>query len=163
MHACMLSHFSHVRLCATLWTISSQGSSVHWILQAQILELGCHAFHQGIFPTQGSNLSLLCLLYWQADSLPPAPPERPQFSVISWALCILCYQYSCLENPTDREAWQAAVHRVTQSWIQLQRLGTNILCPKMGLSFFFPPVFPHSIWAATIRQAESARMFFFHL
>ena len=23
-------------------------------------------------------------------------------------------QYSCLENPTDREAWQAAVHRVTK-------------------------------------------------
>ena len=23
-------------------------------------------------------------------------------------------QYSCLENPTDREAWQATVHRVTQ-------------------------------------------------
>ena len=24
--------------------------------------------------------------------------------------------YSCLENPMDREAWQDAVHRVTQSW-----------------------------------------------
>ena len=24
-------------------------------------------------------------------------------------------QCSCLENPMDREAWQAAVHRVTQS------------------------------------------------
>ena len=122
MHACMLSHFSHVRLCATLWTISSQGSSVHWILQAQILELGCHAFHQGIFPTQGSNLSLLCLLYWQADSLPPAPPERPQFSVISWALCILCYQYSCLENPMGRGAWWAAVYGVAQSRTRLKRL-----------------------------------------
>ena len=26
-------------------------------------------------------------------------------------------QYSCLENPMDRRAWQAAVHRVTKSWI----------------------------------------------
>ena len=25
-------------------------------------------------------------------------------------------QYSCLENPTDRGAWQAAVHGVTKSW-----------------------------------------------
>ena len=25
-------------------------------------------------------------------------------------------QYSCLENPMDRGAWQTAVHRVTQSW-----------------------------------------------
>ena len=24
-------------------------------------------------------------------------------------------QYSCLENPMDREAWRATVHRVTQS------------------------------------------------
>ena len=24
-------------------------------------------------------------------------------------------QYSCLKNPTDRGAWQATVHRVTQS------------------------------------------------
>ena len=29
-------------------------------------------------------------------------------------------QYSCLENPTDRGAWQAAVHRVAQSQIRLK-------------------------------------------
>ena len=29
-------------------------------------------------------------------------------------------QYSCLENPMDRGAWQAAVHRVTQSQTQLK-------------------------------------------
>ena len=28
-------------------------------------------------------------------------------------------QYSCLENPMDRGAWRATVHRVTKSWIQL--------------------------------------------
>ena len=25
-------------------------------------------------------------------------------------------QYSCLENPMDKGAWQATVHRVTKSW-----------------------------------------------
>ena len=25
-------------------------------------------------------------------------------------------QYSCQENPMDRGAWQATVHRVTKSW-----------------------------------------------
>ena len=25
-------------------------------------------------------------------------------------------QYSCLENPTDREVWQAIAHEVTKSW-----------------------------------------------
>ena len=28
-------------------------------------------------------------------------------------------QYSCLENPVDREAWQATVHRVAKSQTQL--------------------------------------------
>ena len=29
---------------------------------------GCHALLQGIFPTQGWNQSLLCLLHWQVGS-----------------------------------------------------------------------------------------------
>ena len=29
-------------------------------------------------------------------------------------------QYSCLENPMDRGAWQATVHRVAKSWIRLK-------------------------------------------
>ena len=33
----------------------------------------------GIFPTQGSNLCLLCLLHWQVGSLPLAPPGKPTF------------------------------------------------------------------------------------
>ena len=28
-------------------------------------------------------------------------------------------QYSCLENPMDRGAWQATVHGVAHSWTQL--------------------------------------------
>ena len=28
-------------------------------------------------------------------------------------------QYSCLENPMDREDWQARVHRVAKSWVLL--------------------------------------------
>ena len=38
---------------------SPPGSSVHGILQATTLELGCHVLLQGIFPTQGSNPGLL--------------------------------------------------------------------------------------------------------
>ena len=29
-------------------------------------------------------------------------------------------QHSCLENPMDRGAWRAEVHRVAQSWMQLK-------------------------------------------
>ena len=33
-------------------------------------------------------------------------------------------QYSCPENPMDRGAWRATVHRVAQSWTQLKWLST---------------------------------------
>ena len=36
-----------------------------------------HALLQGVFLTRGLNPCLLCLLYWQADSLPLAPPGNP--------------------------------------------------------------------------------------
>ena len=32
--------------------------------------MGCHFLFQGIFPTQGWNARLLCLLHWQVNSLP---------------------------------------------------------------------------------------------
>ena len=35
--------------------------------------------------------------------------------------------YSCLENPMDREAWRAPVHRVTQSRTRLKRLHRSIV------------------------------------
>ena len=34
-------------------------------------------------------------------------------------------QYSCLENPTDRGAWGAAVHGVAQRWTRLKQLSTS--------------------------------------
>ena len=34
-------------------------------------------------------------------------------------------QYPCLENPMDRRAGQAIVHRVTQIWTQLKQLSTH--------------------------------------
>ena len=36
-------------------------------------------------------------------------------------------QYSCLENPIDRGAWWAIVHRVTQSQTQIKQLNTHTL------------------------------------
>ena len=36
--------------------------------------MGCHFLLQGIFPIQGLNLGLSCLLHWQACSLPLVPP-----------------------------------------------------------------------------------------
>ena len=34
-------------------------------------------------------------------------------------------QYSCLENPMDRGAWRARVHRITKSWTRLKQLSSS--------------------------------------
>ena len=56
---------------------SPPGFSVHRILQARILEWDAMPSSRGIFPTQGSNLCLLCLLLRQASSSLLAAPGRP--------------------------------------------------------------------------------------
>ena len=37
-------------------------------------------------------------------------------------------QYSCLENPRDKGAWQAAIYGVAQSWTWLKRLSSSRVC-----------------------------------
>ena len=37
---------------------------------------------------------------------------------------------SCLENPLDRGAWRATVHRVEKSWTRLKWLSMHAACPK---------------------------------
>ena len=41
-----------------------------WNFPCKNTGVGCHFLLQGIFLTKESNLSFLCLLHWQADSLP---------------------------------------------------------------------------------------------
>ena len=41
-------------------------------------------------------------------------------------------QYSCLENPMDRGAWQVTVHRVPKSWTRLKRLSIHACMHKNG-------------------------------
>ena len=70
--------------------------------------VGCHFLLQGIFPTQGSNPCLLCLLHWQADSLPLSHLGNPQIEKwvkISHLCLILCH-------PMDY-----TVHRIPQARI----------------------------------------------
>ena len=54
---CVLSRFSHVRLCATLWTASCQAPLSMGFFRQEY----CPALLQGVVPTQGSNSRILCL------------------------------------------------------------------------------------------------------
>ena len=55
---------------------SLPASSVHRDSPGKNTEVGCHFLFQGIFPTQGSNQHLLCLLHWQVGSLPQESPGK---------------------------------------------------------------------------------------
>ena len=79
-------------------------------------------------------------------------------------------QYSCLENPMDKGAWQAIVHRVAQSWTCLKQLGMyhlrrlnnrklNIL---LQWSPYWSPCFqtPHTLISASYHsQSDLYSMF----
>ena len=57
---------------------SQPGSSVHGIFPGKNTAVGCRALLQEIFPTPRQNPGLLCLLHWQAGSLPLVPPRSPK-------------------------------------------------------------------------------------
>ena len=76
MRTCVLNLFSHVWLFVTLWIWPTRLLCPRDSPGKNTGE-GCHALLQGIFPTQGSNLHLLCLLHCQAGSLSQAPPGKP--------------------------------------------------------------------------------------
>ena len=75
---------SVAQLCLTFCDLmdsslsSLPGPSVSGVFPGKNTKVGCHFLLQGIFPTQGSNLCLLCLLYLQMNSLPLAPPRKPK-------------------------------------------------------------------------------------
>ena len=75
-------HAKLLQLCLTLsnpMDHSPPGSSVHGIFPGKNTRVGCHFLLHGIFPTQGSNEHLLCLLHWQEGSLPLVPPGMSCF------------------------------------------------------------------------------------
>ena len=65
---CMI--LSHVHLFATPWTVAHQAPLSMEFSRCKNTGVSCHFILQGIFPTQGSNLCLLCLLPWQGYTLP---------------------------------------------------------------------------------------------
>ena len=65
----LFSCFSCVWLCETRLLS-------HWDSPGKNTGVCCYYLLQGLFPTQKLNPSLLCLLRWQAGSLPPAPPSQ---------------------------------------------------------------------------------------
>ena len=103
----MLSCFSRVQLFATLWTIAHQASlSMGFSRQEYWDGLPCPP--SGDLPDPG--IEPLCLLHWQAGSLPLAPPGRPIYFintiknicgtslVVQWLEVCLAMQGMCVPS-----------------------------------------------------------------
>ena len=61
----------------TLWTVAHQ-TPLSMDLSRQEFWGGLQFPPPEDLPTQTSNLQLFCFLHWKADSLPLAPPWKPQ-------------------------------------------------------------------------------------
>ena len=76
VHVCVCMCMCCVLSCSfmsdSLWSheLQATGLLCPWDFPGKNSGVGCHALLQGIFPSQGSNSSLLHLQHWQAGSLP---------------------------------------------------------------------------------------------
>ena len=110
----VLNHFSHVWLFATLWTVAHQAPlSMGFSRQEYWSGLPC--LLQGL-PDPGIDL---CLLHWQAGSLPLVPPGKQCFS----AICIfnlfneyLRSKYQSLTDFTSEKVAFWLIYRTTLSF-----------------------------------------------
>ena len=137
--------YSVAQSCLTLcdpMDCSPPGSSVHGNSPGKNTGVGCHAPPPGDCPNPGIKPRSPTL---QADSLLSEPPGKPSLVVLvvknlpanagdirdPWIRNVPRgghdnpLQYSYLENPTNKGAWRAIVHRVSKSQAQLKRLSMH--------------------------------------
>ena len=100
---------SHSAQCvhAMLWTVARQ-APLSMGFPDKNTGVGCHFLLQGLFPTQGWNPRLLCLLRWKVGSLPllrreywsglpcPPPGDPPRPGIEPTSLSLLHWQTSSL-------------------------------------------------------------------
>ena len=136
----MLSHFSRVHLFMNLWTIAHQAPlTMGFSRQENWSRLSCLLWE--IFPTQGSNLYLLCLLHWQAGSLPLAPPGK------SLSFYVVVQLLSCVQLFVTQ--WIAAHHAslpLTLFWSLLKFMSTEWMISSNQIMLCWPLLFLPSIF-----------------
>ena len=124
-----LSHWEVVcawsvgKLCLTLQPHGLQSIRLlcPWDSPGKNTGVDCKSLLQGIFLTQGSNLSPLCLLHWQADSLPLSHVGNPQKTG-----SLMHYKYVLGADfvPGSLPSWH-----LQSSWVEGRRT-RNYACEK---------------------------------
>ena len=138
--------------CPTLYDAMEYNllvSSVHGILPGKNTGVGCHALFQGIFPTQGSNQYLLCLISCIAGGLFTAKlrgkprietqvikyviwyikiPPIPFDNLVSYKEIYLCLNLKSVPSNTHEKYKEFLQdHRLKDGRI---RFWTQVLCRK---------------------------------
>ena len=122
---------SRVQLFLTPWPVPAR-LLCPWDSPGQNTGVGCHFLLLGIFPTQGLNPGLLhcrqilyCLSHLGIQVAKNLPAKVGDLGSVSRSGRSPGegndnpLQYSCLQNPMDRGAWQATVQVVAQSQTRL--------------------------------------------
>ena len=127
----MLSHFSHVRLFATPWTVAHQ---------APLSNTGVRglALLQGIFLTQGLNLHLLLLLHCRQILYHWAIGARPQYSVSITFLYALENQkihVTCLYCSIDFVLIQNQTQTISEMCLFLKIMAKRLNTQEQGSQF----------------------------
>ena len=87
------------------------------------------------------------------------PGFDPWVGKIPWRRKCNPLQYSCLDNPMDRGAWRATVHRVAKSRTRLKRLSmhTRHVCLQTGFCILLTCThlpLSMSLFSTTVRFSE---------
>ena len=137
----MLSCFSHVQLFVTLWTVAHQ-APCPWDSPGKNIGVGCYVLLQGIFPTQGPNPHLLCLLHWQSGHLLLVLPGKPSshYPILSKASIFLTCSPSVLPSQPGSAAPSANFlppslthsHQGDPSRLQIPSCHTPALNPSVS-------------------------------
>ena len=92
-------HAKSLQSCLTLrlYTLHPTRILCLWSSPNKNTGVGSHALLQRTFPTQVSNLSLLCLLNWQAGSLPLVPLGET-LMLLHKQNCVLIFLKFCYQS-----------------------------------------------------------------
>ena len=123
----MFSRFSCVQLFVTLWTVAHQDPRPQ-DSPGKNTGVGCHTLLQGIFPTQGSNPCLLCLLHCRWILY---PPSHLGITVISLFVSCCC---------SDTQLCPTLCHPVEQARLPCPSLSPWVCSNSCPLSqWCYPP------------------------
>ena len=109
----------------TLWTIWPTRLLCPWDSPGENTGVGCHSLLQEIFPTQGLNPHLLCLLNWQVSSLPLKPPGKPLKMLL-----LLLSRFSHVQH--FETLWTIAHQAPLSMGFSRQEYWSGLPCPPPG-------------------------------